>query len=106
MDHPNSFRQSTFGLKAFLLHPGQNIVFCGDKSIIRADFMIDDNIPNLKAFVGQGIVFTAPSQCLRPLSTGEWVVRRRQVFLVFVSCPRKCDVTLVSRYVSRISFAS
>jgi len=35
-------------------------VFCGDKSIIRANFMIDDSAPNLKAFIGRGIVFAAP----------------------------------------------
>ena len=39
-------------------------MFCGDKSIIRADFMIDDSLPNLKAFVGQGLVFTAPHNAL------------------------------------------
>jgi 5'(3')-deoxyribonucleotidase len=39
-------------------------VFCGDKSIIRADFMIDDSVPNLKAFNGQGIVFAAPHNAL------------------------------------------
>jgi 5'(3')-deoxyribonucleotidase len=44
--------------------PDKNIVFCGDKSIIRADFMIDDSVPNLKAFTGQGIVFTAPHNAL------------------------------------------
>jgi 5'-nucleotidase len=26
--------------------------------------MIDDSIPNLKAFIGQGIVFTAPHNAL------------------------------------------
>ena len=39
-------------------------MFCGDKSIIRADFMIDDSVQNLKAFIGQGIVFTAPHNAL------------------------------------------
>jgi 5'-nucleotidase len=65
MDHPNSFPAKYVWLKKhFPFIPDKNIVFCGDKSIIRADFMIDDSIPNLKAFVGQGIVFTAPHNAL------------------------------------------
>jgi 5'-nucleotidase len=65
MDHPNSFPAKYVWLKKhFSFIPDKNIVFCGDKSIIRADFMIDDSIPNLKAFVGQGIVFTAPHNAL------------------------------------------
>ena len=37
-----------------------NFVFCGDKSIINADFLIDDNARHFKRFAGQGIVFDAP----------------------------------------------
>lgn len=37
----------------------KNIVFCGDKSIIRADYMIDDHASNLRAFKGKGLLFTA-----------------------------------------------
>ncbi|CAN5770012.1 5'-3'-deoxyribonucleotidase [soil metagenome] len=40
--------------------PWQNIVFCGDKSIIRADFLIDDHARHFKGFGGQGILFTSP----------------------------------------------
>jgi 5'(3')-deoxyribonucleotidase len=65
MDHPNSFPAKYVWLKKYFpFIPDKNIVFCGDKSIIRADFMIDDSIPNLKSFVGQGIVFTAPHNAL------------------------------------------
>lgn len=39
--------------------PWKNYVFCGDKSIIRADYMIDDHIHNLTSFTGQGLLFTA-----------------------------------------------
>jgi 5'(3')-deoxyribonucleotidase len=61
MDHPNSFPAKYAWLKKhFPFIPDKNIVFCGDKSIIRADFMIDNSLPNLRAFTGQGIVFTAP----------------------------------------------
>ena len=50
LDHPNSFSAKYACLKKhFPFIPDKNIVFCGDKSIIRADFMIDDSVPNLKA---------------------------------------------------------
>lgn len=38
----------------------RNIVFCGDKSIIYADYLLDDMERNLKSFAGEGILFTAP----------------------------------------------
>ncbi len=38
----------------------KNIVFCGDKSIIQADYMIDDHAFNLRAFNGKGLLYTAP----------------------------------------------
>jgi len=37
-----------------------NFVFCGDKSIIHADYLIDDTPSNLDTFTGRGILFTAP----------------------------------------------
>lgn len=39
--------------------PWKNYVFCGDKSIIRADYMIDDHPYNLESFQGKGLLFTA-----------------------------------------------
>lgn len=38
----------------------RNRVFCGDKSIIRADYMIDDMPRNLHTFTGEGLLFDAP----------------------------------------------
>ncbi|RRB07920.1 5'(3')-deoxyribonucleotidase [Larkinella rosea] len=38
----------------------KNRVFCGDKSIIRADVMIDDMPYNLVSFQGKGLLFDAP----------------------------------------------
>jgi 5'-nucleotidase len=35
-------------------------VFCGNKSILRADFLIDDQSKNLLRFEGQGLLYTAP----------------------------------------------
>lgn len=37
----------------------RNIVFCGDKSIIGTDFMIDDHLKNLDSFTGKPILYTA-----------------------------------------------
>lgn len=37
-----------------------NIVFCGSKTIVQADYMIDDHIKNLKFFQGEALMFTAP----------------------------------------------
>ncbi|RCR68916.1 5' nucleotidase, NT5C type [Larkinella punicea] len=38
----------------------KNRVFCGDKSILRADIMIDDMPYNLVSFQGKGLLFDAP----------------------------------------------
>jgi 5'-nucleotidase len=37
----------------------QQIIFCGDKSIIATDYMIDDHVKNLDYFTGKGLLFTA-----------------------------------------------
>lgn len=37
----------------------RNLVFCGDKSMIKADYMIDDHVHNLETFAGKGLLFTA-----------------------------------------------
>ncbi|MEK7253609.1 MAG: 5'(3')-deoxyribonucleotidase, partial [Bacteroidota bacterium] len=37
----------------------RNFVLCGDKSIICADYMIDDHVFNLEKFKGKGLLFTA-----------------------------------------------
>jgi 5'-nucleotidase len=37
----------------------RNIVFCGDKSIIKTDYMIDDHIKNLDFFSGIPLLFSA-----------------------------------------------
>jgi len=40
--------------------PPSRYVFCGDKSILRADFLIDDLPKNLLRFQGQGLLYSAP----------------------------------------------
>ncbi|MGH9591167.1 MAG: 5' nucleotidase, NT5C type [Terracidiphilus sp.] len=40
--------------------PPTHYVFCGNKSILRADYLIDDLPRNLLSFEGKGLLFTAP----------------------------------------------
>ena len=37
----------------------KNIIFCGDKSIIKTDYLIDDHLKNLDHFSGTPLLFTA-----------------------------------------------
>lgn len=37
----------------------ERLVLCGDKTIIAADYMIDDHVNNLKKFAGKGLLYTA-----------------------------------------------
>lgn len=37
-----------------------HIVFCGDKGILSADYLIDDNPRQLLSFQGKGLLFSAP----------------------------------------------
>jgi len=61
MEFPNSFKDKFDWLhKHFGFIPWTNIVFCGYKSIIHSDYLIDDHVRNLVAFKGEGILFTAP----------------------------------------------
>jgi 5'-nucleotidase len=61
MEFPTSFRDKFDWLqKHFKFIPWTNIVFCGYKSIIQSDYLIDDHVRNLNAFKGTGILFSAP----------------------------------------------
>ena len=61
MSVPNSLGPKYRWLQRhFSFIPPTHYVFCGDKSILRADYLIDDLPRNLKRFQGQGILFTAP----------------------------------------------
>lgn len=58
---PSSFNAKFRWLNThFPAIPHGNIVFCGDKSIINADYMIDDNVINFANFCGEGILYSAP----------------------------------------------
>ncbi|GGG58766.1 5' nucleotidase, NT5C type [Hymenobacter glacieicola] len=61
MEFPNSFLDKYEWLQQhFSFIPWRNIVFCGDKSILNADYLIDDNAFNFDHFRGEGILFDAP----------------------------------------------
>lgn len=61
MEVPTSFHQKFRWLeKHFPFIPPSHIVYCGDKGIIHADFLIDDNPRQLRRFRGEGILFTSP----------------------------------------------
>ena len=61
MEFPTSFTAKYEWLNEhFDFLDDMNFVFCGDKSIINADYLIDDNVRHFKRFVGEGILFTSP----------------------------------------------
>lgn len=56
-----SFKSKYDWLKEnFPFIPTSNYVFTGNKSIIFADYLIDDGIHNLEGFKGYGLLFDAP----------------------------------------------
>jgi len=58
---PNSFTPKFRWLERhFPWVPASHVVFCGDKSILAADYLIDDMPWNLERFRGEGILYTAP----------------------------------------------
>ncbi|MUT68302.1 5'-3'-deoxyribonucleotidase [Paenibacillus sp. NEAU-GSW1] len=61
MEFPTSFTAKYEWLKEhFPFLDDMNFVFCGDKSIINADYLIDDNARHFQRFKGKGLLFTAP----------------------------------------------
>ncbi|GGM39292.1 putative 5'(3')-deoxyribonucleotidase [Paraliobacillus quinghaiensis] len=61
MELPSSFTSKYEWLKEhFSFLNERNFIFCGDKSIIKADYLIDDSPRNFMGFEGQGILFTNP----------------------------------------------
>ncbi|MFT4113086.1 5' nucleotidase, NT5C type [Silvibacterium sp.] len=61
MEFPNSFGPKYRWLRRHfpLLNP-RNFVFCGDKSILNADYLIDDQPLHFRRFPGEGILYSAP----------------------------------------------
>lgn len=61
MEHPTSFTAKYEWLVKHLpfLSP-MNFIFCGNKGIVNADYLIDDSSRHFQFFSGQGVLFTAP----------------------------------------------
>lgn len=61
MEVPTSFNAKFQWLKTHFpnIRPS-HIVFCGNKSVINADYMIDDNAFNFVNFCGEGLLYSAP----------------------------------------------
>jgi 5'(3')-deoxyribonucleotidase len=61
MEVPTSFNAKYAWLgRHFPFIPHTHIVFCGNKSILKADYLIDDNPRQLELFSGTGILYDAP----------------------------------------------
>jgi 5'(3')-deoxyribonucleotidase len=61
MEIPTSFEQKYRWLERhFPFIPASHIVYCGDKGILRADYLIDDNPRQLRRFSGEGILYSSP----------------------------------------------
>src|SRR6202012_5364981 len=59
MEFPNSFAPKYRWLRRhFPFIPPTHYVFCGNKSILHADYLIDDTYRHLEGFKGQGILFS------------------------------------------------
>jgi 5'(3')-deoxyribonucleotidase len=64
-EFPNSLTDKQLWLhENFPFISWKQIVFCGDKNIIKADIMIDDHLKNLDHFEGETIMFTQPPNML------------------------------------------
>lgn len=62
MEVPTSFTAKFEWLaEHFPFIPTSHIVFCGDKGILHADYLIDDNPRQLRSFPGEGILYTSPA---------------------------------------------
>jgi 5'(3')-deoxyribonucleotidase len=61
MDVPCSFDAKYRWLQRhFPFIPSSQIVFCGDKTIVDADYLIDDRPRHFAKFKGQALLFSAP----------------------------------------------
>lgn len=60
MESPNAFNEKYLWLRDHFpfLNP-MNFIFCGDKSILRVDYLIDDNPKHFAKFTGTPLLFDA-----------------------------------------------
>jgi 5'(3')-deoxyribonucleotidase len=84
MEVPTSFTAKFLWLEEhFPFIAPSHIVFCGDKSILCADYLIDDNPRQLDLFRGEGILYTAPANV--GINTYRRVDHWRDVEAMFLS---------------------
>jgi 5'-nucleotidase len=61
MEFPDSLKEKYEWMQEhFPFVSWKNIVFCGHKYMISADYLIDDHLKNLEPFTGHSILYTAP----------------------------------------------
>jgi 5'-nucleotidase len=75
MEVPTSFEDKFKWLQRhFPFIPTSRIVFCGDKGIIFADYLVDDRSRHFRDFCGVGILFSAPHNLREdaPLRANSW----------------------------------
>ncbi|WP_185937157.1 5' nucleotidase, NT5C type [Chitinophaga polysaccharea] len=72
----------------------KNIVFCGSKTIVEADYMIDDHDKNLSTFKGTPLLFTAPHNL--PLTDYKRVNNWEEVAAFFALTPAKSNGELLA----------
>lgn len=76
MEVPPSFTAKFEWLQQFFpTIPQHQYVFCGDKSVIQADYLVDDTALQLNRFKGTGVMFTAPhnSNMDYPIRVNDWL---------------------------------
>ncbi|UWZ83123.1 5' nucleotidase, NT5C type [Occallatibacter riparius] len=81
MEIPESFAAKHRWLrKHFPFIPERNVVFCGDKSLIEADYLIDDEARHFAKFKGVGLLFSAPHNAseTRYRRIDHWLEIRRE----------------------------
>jgi 5'-nucleotidase len=93
MDVPCSFDAKYRWLQRhFPFIPASHIVFCGDKTIVDADYLIDDRPRHFAKFRGQGLLFSAPHNAgeTRYTRVGSWKEVRAH-FARLDSRPENCQ---------------
>jgi len=93
MEIPESFTAKHRWLRRhFPFIPACKVVFCGDKGIIDADYLIDDEARHFRSFRGNGILFSAPHNLLETAyqRVASWQdIRRKFVGLQTTDTPTK-----------------
>ncbi len=61
MEHPTSLPDKYEWVRErFPFIPPERLIFCGDKSILSVDYLVDDHSRHFARLRGQGVLFTAP----------------------------------------------